>query len=73
MNEIKYLRPFKYEILNCLSICIISKIYELFMALLVVLLVYFPFIQSTQVLKLVKSKVFKISSFISLLILSMER
>ena len=55
-----------------MSVCIISNIYELLLAFFFVLLVCFPFMQSTQVLKSVKSRVSSTSSFTSLLILSME-
>jgi hypothetical protein len=53
MNEIKYLLPFKHGVLNGpqISVCMIFKIFELLVTPLVVLLVYFPFMQSTQILK----------------------
>jgi hypothetical protein len=50
----------------------ISKILELLLAHLVVLLGCFPFKQSTQVPNLVNSRVFKTLSFTNILILSME-
>jgi hypothetical protein len=55
-----------------ISLWMISNMSELLLALLFNLLVCFPLMQSTQVLKLVKWRLLNISSFTNILILSME-
>ena len=72
MKEIKYFWPCESISGQQMSVCIIFNISELLLTFFFVLLVRFPFMQSTQVLKSVKSRVSSTPSFTSLLIFSLE-
>ena len=72
MKEMKYFLPCESISVKQMLVCMISNIFELLLTFFFVLLVYFPFMQSTQVLKLVKSRVSSTPSVTSLLILSRE-
>ena len=72
MKVMKYFGPYESMFGLQISVCMISNMVELLLAPFFDLLVCLPLMQSTQLSKLVKSKVLSTLSFTNLLILSMD-